>query len=135
LPKVVNQPSPVASTSDQHRDASRVLAGRQPAAVDHAFAVLEAVARLGPQTTPQILVERLGLSRASVYRIVKHMVAHGYLEPAPGAPGYVLGARVRELSHLAALNRNNGEIGEQAPNDLMGNARAVRETSPSGKRL
>jgi hypothetical protein len=71
---------------------------RQPAAVDSAFAVLEAVARLGPGVTARELTEALPLSRASVYRIIKHLVGSEYLVRTPDLRGFVIGERVRALA-------------------------------------
>jgi DNA-binding IclR family transcriptional regulator len=71
---------------------------RQPAAVDSAFAVLEAVARLGPGVTARELTEALPMSRASVYRIIKHLVGNEYLVRTPDLRGFVIGERVRALS-------------------------------------
>lgn len=70
---------------------------RQPGAVDHAFAVLEAVADLGPGVTSRQLTEALPMSRASVYRILKHLVAHEYLVRTPDLRGFVIGERVLAL--------------------------------------
>jgi DNA-binding IclR family transcriptional regulator len=75
---------------------------RQPAAVDSAFAVLEAVARMGPGVTARELTEALPMSRATVYRIVKHLVANEYLVRTPDLRGFVIGERVRALSGAAA---------------------------------
>lgn len=71
---------------------------RQPAAVDSAFAVLEAVARLGPGVTARELTEALPMSQASVYRIIKHLVGHEYLVRTPDLRGFVIGERVRALA-------------------------------------
>jgi DNA-binding IclR family transcriptional regulator len=71
---------------------------RQPAAVDSAFAVLEAVARLGPGVTARELTEALPMSRASVYRIIKHLVGSEYLVRTPDLRGFVIGERVQALS-------------------------------------
>lgn len=71
---------------------------RQPAAVDSAFAVLEAVVRLGPGVTARELTEALPMSQASVYRIVKHLVAQEYLVRTPDLRGFVIGERVRALA-------------------------------------
>lgn len=80
---------------------SHEFLARQPAAVDSAFAVLEAVARMGPGVTARELTEALPLSRASVYRIVKHLVANEYLVRTPDLRGFVIGERVRALSGAA----------------------------------
>ena len=75
----------------------RGFLARQPAAVDSAFAILEAVDRLGPGTTARQLVSELSMSQASVYRIIKHLVANEYLVRTPDLRGFVIGERVRSL--------------------------------------
>jgi DNA-binding IclR family transcriptional regulator len=74
---------------------------RQPAAVDSAFAVLEAVARIGPGVTSRQLIEALPMSRAGVFRILKHLVASEYLVRTPDLRGFVLGERVLALARPA----------------------------------
>jgi len=81
---------------------------RQPAAVDSAFAVLEAVARLGPGVTARELTEALPMSRASVYRIIKHLVANEYLVRTPDLRGFVIGERVRALASGAITDLVRG---------------------------
>lgn len=84
-------------------DQQREFLARQPAAVDSAFAVLEAVADLGPGVTTRELVEVLDLSRATVYRILKHLVAQEYLVRTPDLTGFALGARVLALGRAQEL--------------------------------
>lgn len=79
---------------------------RQPGAVDSAFAVLETVAQLGAGVTARQLVDALPLSRATVYRILKHLVAHEYLVLTPDLHGFALGARLRVLG--MASHRDSG---------------------------
>jgi DNA-binding IclR family transcriptional regulator len=83
-------------------DAGEGFLARQPAAVDRAFAVLEAVARLGPGVTTRELVDALPMSRATIYRILKHLVAEEYLVRTPDLRGFALGARVRALANAPA---------------------------------
>ncbi len=71
---------------------------RQPAAVDSAFAVLEKIAQLGPGTSARQLVEELPMSKATVYRIVKHLVEQEYLVRTPDLTGFMLGRRVLALA-------------------------------------
>jgi DNA-binding IclR family transcriptional regulator len=71
---------------------------RQPAAVDHAFAVLEAVADLGPGVTGRELLRVLPMSKATVYRLLKHMVEREYLVRTPDLTGFMLGRRVLDLT-------------------------------------
>lgn len=77
---------------------------RQPTAVDHAFSVLQAVAELGPGVTARTLVDRLPFSRATIYRMLKHLVAEEYLVRTADLSGFALGARVRALGHAAVLS-------------------------------
>lgn len=79
------------------RAEDRGFLARQPGAVDSAFAVLEAVDRLGPGTTARQLAETLPMSQASVYRIIKHLVGNEYLVRTPDLRGFVIGERVRTL--------------------------------------
>lgn len=92
---------------------------RQPAAVDSAFSVLEAVAELGPGVTGRDLVAALPMSKATVYRILKHLVEQEYLVRTPDLTGFMLGRRVLDLAR---------------PRTVHGAAEAVsfgdRETSP-----
>jgi hypothetical protein len=83
---------------------------RQPAGVDSAFAVLEAVAALGAGVTTRELVQALPMSRATVYRIIKHLVAQEYLVRTPNLRGFALGARVAALATAAQL----GHVEERA---------------------
>jgi hypothetical protein len=71
---------------------------RQPAAVDSAFSVLEAVAELGPGVTGRDLVAALPMSKATVYRILKHLVEQEYLVRTPDLTGFMLGRRVLDLA-------------------------------------
>ncbi len=76
---------------------------RQPAALDSAFALLEAVAQHGPGVTTRELVDALPMSRATVYRMTKHLVAQEYLVRTPDLTGFALGARVLALGEAARL--------------------------------
>lgn len=86
-------------------DGADGFLARQPAAVDSAFAVLEAVAELGPGATTRELVDVLPMSRATVYRILKHLVAEEYLVRTPDLRGFALGARLRALGDAARLTQ------------------------------
>lgn len=82
---------------------------RQPSAVDSAFLVLEAVAELGPGVTGRQLVEELPLSKATVYRILKHLVEQEYLVRTPDLTGFMLGRRVLDLARPRAPHPRAGE--------------------------
>lgn len=71
---------------------------RQPSAVDSAFAVLEKVGELGPGVSARVLVEELPMSKATVYRIIKHLVEQEYLVRTPDLTGFMLGRRVLALA-------------------------------------
>lgn len=88
---------------------------RQPGAVDSAFAVLEAVARIGPGVTSRELTEALPMSRASVYRILKHLVAQEYLVRTPDLRGFVIGERVVALGRPVAVPTHGEPQDESAP--------------------
>lgn len=67
-------------------------------AVDHAFAILEEIARQGPGTTARQIVEGAEMPRATVYRILKHLVQQEYLVRSPDLRGFALGQRVHALA-------------------------------------
>lgn len=74
-------------------------------AVDHAFAILEEVARQGPGVGARQIVEGVDMPRSTVYRILKHLVQEEYLVRSPDLSGFALGARLDVLSsrtHQAA---------------------------------
>jgi DNA-binding IclR family transcriptional regulator len=71
---------------------------RQPSALDNGFAVLEAVAQHGAGVTARTLVETVPLSKATVYRILKHLVEQEYLVRTPDLTGFALGRRVLDLA-------------------------------------
>ncbi len=77
---------------------------RQPSAVDHAFAVLQAVADAGPGVTARELQQVLPFSRASLYRILRHLVGQEYLVRTPDLRGFLLGRRVHDLARGVAAH-------------------------------
>lgn len=77
---------------------------REPKAVDNAFAVIQAIAEMGPGVTTRQLNESLPMSRASIYRILKHLVTNEYLVRTPDLSGFALGARVNALVESAVAN-------------------------------
>ncbi len=77
------------------------LSGRQPGAVHSALAVLEEVARSGPGITAQQLSARLGLPRATAYRLLNLLVQDEYLVRMPDLRGFALGRKVAELADVA----------------------------------
>lgn len=76
--------------------------GREPGAVDSAFAILEEVAKAGAGVSAREIAESLGLSRATTYRILKHLVQQEYLVRSPDLTGFALGRRVQDLVRAAS---------------------------------
>ncbi|MBM7516681.1 helix-turn-helix domain-containing protein [Nocardioides nitrophenolicus] len=85
--------------------------GREPGALDHAFAILEEVARSGAGVSAREIAENLGLARATAYRLLKHLVQQEYLVRSPDLSGFALGQRVRDLA---------GAVGTPAEPELRG---------------
>ena len=77
------------------------LSGRQPGAVHSALAVLEEVARSGAGISAQQISDRLGLPRATAYRILNLLVQDEYLVRMPDLRGFALGRKVAELADVA----------------------------------
>lgn len=78
------------------------LSARQPRAIHNALQVLEAVAELGAGVTARELSQRLGLPRATTYRLVHLLVEDEYLVRTPDLSGFALGAKVAQLAHAIA---------------------------------
>jgi DNA-binding IclR family transcriptional regulator len=78
--------------------ASTAFRGREPGAVDSAFAILEEVARCGAGVSAREIAENLGMARATTYRLLKHLVQQEYLVRSPDLSGFALGQRVRDLA-------------------------------------
>lgn len=93
-------------------DGADGFVARQPAAVDSAFAVIEAVAELGAGVTTRELVRVLPMSRATVYRILKHLVAQEYLVRTPDLSGFALGARVLALGQATNVSTRQASLDE-----------------------
>jgi DNA-binding IclR family transcriptional regulator len=72
--------------------------GREPGALDNAFAILEEVARSGAGISAREIAENLGIPRATTYRLLKHLVQQEYLVRSPDLSGFALGQRVRDLA-------------------------------------
>ena len=84
--------------------------GRQPGAIDHAFAVLEEVARGGPGLTARQITERLGMPRATAYKVIRHLTEQEYLARTPDLTGFVLGRRVGALLDLATSHHHGDTV-------------------------
>jgi len=82
--------------------------GREPSALDNAFAILEEIARAGAGVSAREISDSLELPRATTYRILKHLVQQEYLVRSPDLLGFALGQRVRNLAFMV------GPAGEQA---------------------
>lgn len=74
-----------------------------------ALAILEEVARLGPDISANEIARRLELPRASAYRAINQLVKDEYLLRHPSMLGFVLGARVLELAHLVMPSGHHPE--------------------------
>ncbi len=81
--------------------AAPALTARQPRAIHSALTVLEAVAELGAGATARQLSERLGLPRATTYRLLNLLVEDEYLVRTPDLSGFALGAKVTQLAAAA----------------------------------
>jgi DNA-binding IclR family transcriptional regulator len=79
--------------------------GRQPTAVTNALAVLEVVAAAEPGITAREIHEQLAMSRATAYRILRHLVEEGYLVHGPELRGFALGNRMLVFSRGAARHQ------------------------------
>ena len=75
-------------------------------AVDHAFAILEEVARQGPGVSARQIVEAVSMPRSTVYRLIKHLVQEEYLVRSPDLTGFALGARLDILARGVASARD-----------------------------
>lgn len=81
------------------------LTARQPRAVHSALTVLEAVAELGAGASARELSARLGLPRATTYRLLNLLVEDGYLVRTPDLSGFALGTKVAQLAAAVAPAR------------------------------
>lgn len=81
------------------------ISARQPRAIHSALTVLEAVAELGAGVTARELSTRLGLPRATTYRLLNLLVEDEYLVRTPDLSGFALGAKVAQLAAAAAVPR------------------------------
>ncbi|MGC4934564.1 IclR family transcriptional regulator [Gordonia sp. DT30] len=75
--------------------------GRQPKSVQNAFAILEAVASLGPGVAARTISRHVRIPAATTYRILNLLVADGYLVRTPDLSGFALGRRTAELAGAA----------------------------------
>jgi DNA-binding IclR family transcriptional regulator len=83
-------------------EQDRPFRGRQPQAVNHALEILGAIAAAGPGVTATEIGTRLGLPRATTYRLLKHLIQEEYVVRSPDLTGYCLGARVVSLALVVA---------------------------------
>ena len=93
------RPSAVQPARGRTRESG--FDGRQPGAVSNALAVLEVVAAGVPGITAREIHQQVGIPRATVYRILRHLVAEEYLVRSPDLRGFALGHRMREFSRDA----------------------------------
>jgi DNA-binding IclR family transcriptional regulator len=83
-------------------EQDRPFRGRQPQAVNHALEIMGAIAAAGPGLTASQIGSRLGLPRATTYRILKHLIQEEYVVRSPDLTGYCLGSRVVALAQVVA---------------------------------
>jgi DNA-binding IclR family transcriptional regulator len=76
--------------------------GRQPTAVNNALAVLQVVAAAEPGITAREIHQQLAMPRATVYRILQHLVSEEYLVRSADLRGFALGRRMQQFSTAAA---------------------------------
>lgn len=103
--------------------------GRQPAAVTNALAILDIVAACPPGITAREIHVRLDMPRATVYRILKHLVAEEFLVRSPDLRGFALGRRMREFSLNAARHLQPGADPGRRPSAA---AAAESDAAPPG---
>ena len=84
--------------STSARAAPADFRGREPGALDNAFAILEEVARAGAGVSAREIAENLGMARATTYRLLKHLVQQEYLVRSPDLTGFALGQRLQVLA-------------------------------------
>lgn len=87
-----------ARTGHEPRAGTDDLHPKQPRAIHSALIVLEEVAKAGPGVTARELSIRLGLPRATTYRLVNLLVKDEYLVRLPDISGFALGRKVAELA-------------------------------------
>lgn len=80
------------------RGDAAALSARQPRAIHSALTVLEAIAELGAGSTAREVSARLGLPRATTYRLLNLLVEDEYLIRTPDLSGFALGAKVAQLA-------------------------------------
>ncbi len=75
--------------------------------MDKTFAILEEIVKATPQPLgPQKLAEKLELNAATCSRILKVLLASGYIVQVSRQAGYVAGPRILTLSNLADVEGN-----------------------------
>lgn len=103
---------------EPRRQPAAPFRGREPGAVDNAFAIIEEVARSGAGVSAREIAENLEMPRATAYRILKHLVQQEYLVRSPDLSGFALGHRVRRLvGHLGESHDPGGSVSGQAEED------------------
>ncbi|MCS3442849.1 helix-turn-helix domain-containing protein [Microbacterium phyllosphaerae] len=81
------------------------ITARQPAAIHSALSLLEAVAAMGAGVTARQLAERLGMPRATTYRLLNLLVQDEYLVRTPDLTGFALGTKVALLAGSIGVER------------------------------
>ncbi|PZU43544.1 MAG: transcriptional regulator [Microbacterium sp.] len=70
-----------------------------------ALSMLEAVAAMGAGVTARQLAERLGMPRATTYRLLNLLVQDEYLVRTPDLTGFALGTKVAQLAGSVSVER------------------------------
>lgn len=81
------------------------ITARQPTAIHSALSMLEAVAAMGAGVTARQLAERLGMPRATTYRLLNLLVQDEYLVRTPDLAGFALGTKVALLAGSIGVER------------------------------
>lgn len=81
------------------------ITARQPTAIHSALSMLEAVAAMGAGVTARQLAERLGMPRATTYRLLNLLVQDEYLVRTPDLTGFALGTKVALLAGSIGVER------------------------------
>ena len=74
--------------------------------VENALALLEALCEEGEEVSLSSLSQRLGMTKASLFRLLATFESHGYVEREPGSRKYQLGMAAYEMGQKFLSNMN-----------------------------
>lgn len=106
----------------QLQRSDTTFGGQQPKAVGKAFAMLEAVAAIGPGATARSISAWTSIPPATCYRMLNFLVAEGFLVRVPDLSGFALGTRTAELAHAAS----SSSVGDRIKSVVAGVRDQVR---------